>query len=55
MRESGTLIITTQAGTHHLDAELELRAHKLLLLVGPVDYINFIAVIFEGLKPTFQA
>jgi hypothetical protein len=55
LRESGTLIETIKPRAHHLDAELELGAHKLLLLVGSVDYINFIAVIFEGLKPTFQA
>lgn len=55
LRESGTLIVAIQSGTHHLDAELELRADKLLLFVGSVDHTHFIAVIFEGLKPTFQA
>ena len=55
LRESGTLIVPIQPRAHHLDAELELRADNLLLLVGSVDHAHLKAVIFEGLKPTFQA
>jgi hypothetical protein len=54
LRECSTLIVTIQPGTHHLDAELELGAHKLLLLVGSVDHTHFIAVIFERLEPSFE-